>query len=57
LEAPLIIGMLEVICFFLDQELDEITFIKSVVLAQLITGLLNVGFILLIGYLLSYGFW
>jgi hypothetical protein len=57
LEAPLIIGLLEVICFLLDQELDEITFIKSVVLAQLITGLLNVGFILLVGYLLSYGFW
>jgi len=57
LEAPLVIGALEVICFLLDEELDEITFIQSVVLAKLITGLLNVGFILLVGYLLSYGFW
>ena len=38
LEAPLIIGLLEVICFLLDEELDEITFIQSVVLAKLITG-------------------
>ena len=53
----MIIGLLEVICFLLDEELDEITFIQSVVLAKLITGLLNVGFILLVGYLLSYGFW
>jgi hypothetical protein len=57
LEAPLVIGALEVICFLLDEEFDEITFIQSAVLAQLITGLLNVGFILFIGYLLSYGFW
>jgi hypothetical protein len=49
--------MLEVICFLLDQELDEITFVQSVVLAQLITGLLNVGFVLFVGYLFSYGFW
>jgi len=57
LEAPLIIGSLEVACFLLDQELDEVAFVQSVVLAQLVTGLLNVGFILLVGYLLSYRFW
>jgi hypothetical protein len=56
LEAPLIIGSLEVVCFLLDQELDEVAFVQSVVLAQLVTGLLNVGFILLVGYLLSYRF-